>query len=63
MKNKHKLWGVLVAFMVLLLAACLLPPLPRSKARGSRIQTVNHVASVSLTLPGTNGLPAATKGK
>jgi hypothetical protein len=63
MRNKHKLWGVLVAFIALLLAACLLPPLPRSKARGSRIQSVNQVARVSRTLPGTNGLAAATRSK
>lgn len=63
MKNKNRRWGVLVAFIALLLAAYLLPPLPKPKARALRIQTVNHVASISITTPGTNGLPAATKSK
>ena len=55
------LW--LFAFIALLLAALLLPPLPKVKARPSRIQAVNHVASVSLTLPGTNAPPAAATSK
>ncbi len=55
------LW--LFAFIALLLAALLLPPLPKAKARPSRIQAVNHVASVSLTLPGTNAPPAAATNK
>jgi hypothetical protein len=55
------LW--LFAFIALLLAALLLPPLPKVKARPSRNQAVNNVASVSLTLPGTNAPPAAATNK
>ena len=63
MKNKSRLWGFLIAFIALLLATCLLPPLSKPKARPSRIQTVNYVASVSFTIPGTNGLPAAKQSR
>jgi len=62
MKNKNKRWG-LAAFIALLLLAYLLPPVPKPKARASRIQSVNHVASVSFTLPDTNAVPTATKSK
>ena len=61
MNNKHKLWGVVIAFIALLLAACLLPPLPRSKARGSRITGVNNLSSFSTT--GTNALATAAPSK
>jgi hypothetical protein len=62
MNSKTKRWtGVLVMSLGLILLACLLPPVPKTKARASRIQSVNHVASVTFTLPITNGLPAATK--
>ena len=63
MKNKNRFWGVLVVIIVLLLAALLLPPLPKAKARASRIQGVNHLASVSIAMPSTNALPIATKNK
>ena len=65
MKNKNTRWGVLalIAFIALLLAALLLPPPTRAKARASRIQAVNHVASVSLTIPSTNALPTVTTNK
>jgi hypothetical protein len=59
MKSKSRLWGVLVAFIALLLATCLLPPLPPSKARASRIQAENRIANFSATMPITNALPAA----
>jgi len=62
MNNKNKRWsGVLITSVELILLACLLPPVPKTKVRASRIQSVNHVASVTFTLPETNGLPAATK--
>lgn len=65
MRINKKHWGVLVliAFIALFLAALLLPPLPRTKARASRIQAVNRIASVTFTLPGTNTLPAVTTNK
>jgi hypothetical protein len=60
MKNKKQQWGVLalVTFITLLLVAYVLPPLPKPKARASRISAVNHVASVSVTLPSTNTVSA-----
>jgi asparagine N-glycosylation enzyme membrane subunit Stt3 len=59
MKNKKLQWGIvaLLTVVALLLAAVVLPPLPKPKARASRISAVNHVASVSMTLPSTNTLP------
>jgi hypothetical protein len=61
MKNKKTQWGILMllAVIALLLAALVLPPLRKPKARASRIQTLNHVASVSMTIPRTNGPPSA----
>ena len=58
MKNKKTRWVVLVllTFTALLFV---LPPLPKSKARAQRIQTVNHLASASTTLPTTNIPPTA----
>jgi hypothetical protein len=50
----------LLAFIALVLAALVLPPLPKPRARASRIQTVNHVGSVSMTTPSTNALPDTT---
>ena len=48
-KKPH--WGVLaaVAFIVLLLAASALPPLPKTKAQASRISGVNNDSSFSAT--------------
>ena len=65
MDNKRIHWAVLalIAFMVLLLAGLLLPPLPKAKARPSRIQAVNNIASVSITMPSTNALPTNTTNK
>jgi hypothetical protein len=65
MGNSKKPWGVvaLIVFIALFVAALLLPPLPRAKARASRIQTVNRIANVTFTLPGTNALPTATTNK
>lgn len=54
---------------VLLLAGTLglilvtLKPLPPPKARAQRIHSVNHVANITITLPGTNRLPVTTPGK
>jgi len=55
--RKH--WGVLalIAFIALL---GVLPPLPPPKARASRIQTVNHIANLTFTIPSTNTLPTGT---
>ena len=63
MKSKHRIRGALVGFVALLSAACLLPPMPQSKTRGARIQSVNHAANVFLRVPGTNGVSAAPKSK
>ena len=65
MENKKIHWGVLalLAFIALLLAAHILPPLPKAKARASRIGAVNRVACVSFTMPSTNALPPATSNK
>ena len=62
MKSKKLNWAflALVAFIALLL---LLPPFPKPKARAVRIQTVNHVASVSMTMPDTNALPVLPTNK
>jgi len=65
MENNKTHWEVLalVVFVALLLTALLLPPLPKAKARASHIQAVNHIASVSMTMPSTNALPTATTKK
>ncbi len=65
MGNNKTHWGVLVliAFIALFVAALLLPPPPKAKARASRIQAVNHIASVSITMPSTNALPTVTTNK
>ncbi|MEI6396319.1 MAG: hypothetical protein WCT12_35095 [Verrucomicrobiota bacterium] len=65
MNNKNTHWVVpaLVAFIALFLAAYVLPPLPRPKARPQRLQTVNHLASAFIVLPSTNALPAAATNK
>lgn len=62
MKNKKIQWGAL-ALLTLIGLLFVLPPLPKSKARPQRIQTVNHVASVSITLPSTNALLTAPSNK
>ena len=63
MKNKKTRWGVLalVAFIALLLAAYVLPPLSKPKARASRITRVNNISSFSMT--STNALAAAAPSK
>ncbi|HWW01875.1 MAG TPA: hypothetical protein VNZ64_19400 [Candidatus Acidoferrum sp.] len=65
MRNKKPQRGIpaLLAVISLLLATFVLPPLPKPKARASRIQTVNHVESVSWTIPSTNAPPTATGNK
>ncbi|HZR20360.1 MAG TPA: hypothetical protein VFE51_23960 [Verrucomicrobiae bacterium] len=63
MNAKNMRWGIVVSIVALVLAACLLPPVSRPKARATRIQSVNHLWSVSFTLPVTNDLPAGTNGK
>lgn len=62
MKNKKpQRWiKAVLALIALVLVALVLPPLPKPKARASRIQTVNHVASVSMTMASTNALPNTT---
>ena len=62
MTRRRMTWAILglVAVIALLF---FLPPMPKSKVRAQRIQSVNHLASVTITLPGTNTLPAATGNK
>jgi hypothetical protein len=59
METNRTLWGVLTltAFIALLLAALLLPPLPKGPTRVSRIHGVNHIASASLPLSSAKPLP------
>lgn len=59
MNNKKTLWGVL-AFVTLIALLLVLPALSKPKARAHRIQTVNHLASASITLASTNTPPTAT---
>ena len=62
MNNKKMRRAVLaaVALLILVLAACILPPLPRkARPRALRFAAVNHISSVSMTIPGTNALPAS----
>jgi len=63
MKKKKTHWVVLaaVALVVLLLAAYILPPLPKPQAQESRVTGVNHLASISITT--TNTLATATPSK
>ena len=61
MKNKNRCWGILIALMVLVLVACLLPPLSKPKARPSRIAGVNNISSFSIT--STNGVTTTTPSK
>jgi len=63
MKNKKPQWGILalLALIALLLAAIVLPPLPRPKARASRITGVNNISSFAMTIPSTNTPPTATQ--
>jgi hypothetical protein len=68
MENKRPHWAVLalVVFIVLVLAALLLPPLAKSKARSRKTPAVNSISgfsaisSFSISLPSTNARPAAT---
>jgi hypothetical protein len=62
MENNKTHWRVLalIAFVALLVALLLLPPLPEAKRRASRIhQAVNTIASPFISMPSTNALPAA----
>jgi hypothetical protein len=65
MENKNTRWGVLalIAFITLLLAALLLPPLPKAKARAMRIRAENRVVNFSAMMPITNAPPTATTNK
>lgn len=65
MENSKTHWGVLalIAFIALLWVAHILPPVHKAKTRAQRIQTVNHVASVSITMPSTNALPTGTTNR
>ncbi len=59
--NEGKLkWALLALVVILGLGLLWIPPLPRQKALPQRIHSVNHVASVSFTIPVTNTPPAAT---
>jgi hypothetical protein len=63
-KKLHRGVRVLaLVFIALLLATFILPPLPKPKARASRISTVNHLASVSMMIPTTNAQPSAPTNK
>ena len=52
-------WQVLVpvGVLALLLAAWVLPPLPRSKVRAQRSSSVNSIPNVALTQPVTGVVP------
>jgi hypothetical protein len=63
MKSGNRRWVLLVAIIAPLLAALVLRPLPKPKARASRISAVNNVARVSLTIPGTNAPGDAAANK
>jgi hypothetical protein len=65
MENNETNWGALalIACFALLLAALLLPPLPKAKARALRIQGVNTIPSAFVTTPSTNAPPTATTNK
>jgi len=58
MKNKKMQWGIVapVTFIALVLAALVLPPLSKPKARALRISAVNHVANVSMAISNTNSM-------
>jgi hypothetical protein len=58
-KVKWVVLTLLTIFGLLLIAK----PLARPKAMAHRIQTVNSVSSVSITIPTTNAQPAATSNK
>jgi len=60
-KKPHCTILALVAFIALLLAAYVLPPLPKPKARASRITTVNNISSFSMT--STNALATVAPSK
>lgn len=57
MKMTKTGWAV-VAFLSLVALGLVLPALPEPSARAQRIQTVNHMATASSALPGTNTLRA-----
>jgi hypothetical protein len=63
METRHKtaIWGVaaVIAFVGL---AFLSPPIPRTKARASRVSGVNNVRSVSLVITNTSALPSGQPG-
>jgi hypothetical protein len=61
--RSQRIIAVLVAFLILLWVAYVLAPVSRPKARASRISSVNHVASVYLTIPSTNALPSNITNK
>ena len=50
MKTEHPYWGILAAFVALVLASLVLPPLPAPKMRASRVNSGNTVARASLAL-------------
>ena len=56
-------WVFLAVSVMLGLVLTTAKPLPRSKTQASRIQSVNSIARVVITLPDTNALPANVLGK
>jgi hypothetical protein len=61
--NEGKVKWILLALFVILGLGLKVKPLPRQKARGQRIQTVNSISSFSITILITNAQHAATSNK
>ena len=61
--SKKKMHWALLALVTFIALLFILPPVPKSKARPQRLQTVNHLWSASITLPRTNALPTAAPNK
>jgi len=53
----------LAVIIGLILAVLVLPPVPRSKTRASRIHSVNTVSSAAVVLPITNAPPSHPEEK
>jgi len=61
--NKGKVKWVLLALVVILGLGLVAKPLPRQRSRAQRIQAVNSISSLSITIPITNAQPATTSNK